>query len=279
LLLAEDIGNGFVLRENGELVAEVLIGEPGMAWPDRARAAHIVRLVRHSAELLQALANETRARGSRRLRARVAVGDSAARALFESAGLRFRGVQQGDALFEQILSSEDTRSPFVPTTYAGGLPVRVLLDNIRSQYNVGSFFRTCDAAGVERLYLCGITSHPPAKSISKTALGAEDRVAWEHSWSAFDVTDAIRAQGCELAAIETSANSADLYDWSPRFPVCVVFGNEIDGVSPEVLDACGLRVRIPMLGVKQSLNVATAGGVVIYELLRKYRMFRENSQR
>ncbi|MGA2119158.1 MAG: RNA methyltransferase [Bryobacteraceae bacterium] len=151
------------------------------------------------------------------------------------------------------------------------LPVSVLLDNVRSLYNVGSFFRTADAAAVQKLYLCGITGRPPKKALSKTALGAEETVAWEHGWDAVAMLEALRERGVEMAAIETSVHAVDLYDWVPRFPVCVVFGHEVDGIRPEVSALCDTHVRIPMLGKKHSLNVATAGGVVIYELLRKYR--------
>jgi tRNA G18 (ribose-2'-O)-methylase SpoU len=151
------------------------------------------------------------------------------------------------------------------------LPVSVLLDNVRSLYNVGSFFRTADAAAVEKLYLCGITGRPPKKALTKTALGAEETVAWEHGWDAVAMLEGLRARGVEMAAIETSVHAVDLFDWMPRFPVCVVFGHEVDGIRPEVSALCDTHVRIPMLGRKHSLNVATAGGVVIYELLRKYR--------
>jgi 23S rRNA (guanosine2251-2'-O)-methyltransferase len=151
------------------------------------------------------------------------------------------------------------------------LPVSVLLDNVRSLYNVGSFFRTADAAGLEKLYLCGITGHPPGRAIAKTALGAEESVPWEHSWAPLSVLRSLRAAGREIAAIETSVRAVDLFDWTPRFPVCVVFGHEVEGVQPEVSALCDTHVRIPMLGAKHSLNVATAGGVVVYELLRKYR--------
>ena len=151
------------------------------------------------------------------------------------------------------------------------LPVRVLLDNVRSLYNVGAFFRTCDAAGIEKLHLCGITGRPPKRAIAKTALGSEETVPWEHAWEALPALQAIRAAGCEIAAIETSVHAVDLFDWTPRFPVCVVFGHEVDGVQPALSALCDTHVRIPMLGAKHSLNVATAGGVVIYELLRKYR--------
>jgi 23S rRNA (guanosine2251-2'-O)-methyltransferase len=151
------------------------------------------------------------------------------------------------------------------------LPVSILLDNIRSMYNVGAFFRTGDAARIEKLCLCGITSHPPQHAISKTALGAEDTVAWQHSWDAASLLTEMRERGYEIAAVETTIHAVDLFDWKPRFPVCVVFGHEVDGIRPEVSELCDTHVRIPMLGTKHSLNVATAGGVVIYELLRKYR--------
>lgn len=155
------------------------------------------------------------------------------------------------------------------------LPVTVLLDNVRSMYNVGAFFRTADGIGIEKLYLCGITAYPPKKAISKTALGAEETVAWEHGWDGPAMIESLRRTGHEIAAIETSLHSVDLFDWRPNFPVCIIFGHEVDGIRPELLDLADTHVRIPMLGQKHSLNVATAGGVVLYELLRKYRALRE----
>ena len=169
------------------------------------------------------------------------------------------------------------RVPFQATAagalYDGltSLPAAVLLDNVRSMYNVGAFFRTADAVSLQKLYLCGITSHPPMKAITKTALGAEETVPWEHAWDALPLLETLHGQGYELAAIETSNHAVDLFDWTPRFPVCVVFGHEVDGIRPEIADLCDTHVRIPMLGTKHSLNVATAGGVILYELLRKYR--------
>ena len=152
------------------------------------------------------------------------------------------------------------------------LPVTVLLDNIRSMYNVGAFFRAADGVGLEKLCLGGITASPPKSAITKTALGAEKVVPWEHDWDASRMVGELRAKGLEIAAIETSSHSVDLYDWQPRFPVCVLFGNEVDGLDPKLLDQADRLVRIPMLGQKTSLNVATAAGVVLYELLRKYRI-------
>lgn len=151
------------------------------------------------------------------------------------------------------------------------LPVSVLLDNVRSMYNVGSFFRTADAAAIEKLLLCGITARPPKNAITKTALGAEDTVPWEHAWDAVPLVNALRDRGYEIAAVETSPHAVDLFDWAPRFPVCVVFGHEVEGIQPALSALADTHVRIPMLGAKHSLNVATAGGVVLYELLRKYR--------
>jgi tRNA G18 (ribose-2'-O)-methylase SpoU len=169
------------------------------------------------------------------------------------------------------------RIPFQATSagalYEGiaGLPVTILLDNVRSMYNVGSFFRTGDAARIDKLCLCGITSYPPKHAISKTALGAEETVRWQHSWEPAPLLREMRESGYEIAAVETTVHAVDLFDWTPRFPVCVVFGHEVDGIRPDVSELCDTHVRIPMLGAKHSLNVATAGGVVIYELLRKYR--------
>jgi tRNA G18 (ribose-2'-O)-methylase SpoU len=151
------------------------------------------------------------------------------------------------------------------------LPVSVLLEDLRSAYNVGSFFRTADAVRAEKLLLCGISSAPPHSGVLKTALGAENTVRWEQHEDAMAALRSEAQRGCELAVIETGVRSVDLFDWVPRFPVCLIFGNEKTGVSRQVTEACDTFVRIPMLGFKHSLNVATAGGVVLYELLRKYR--------
>jgi tRNA G18 (ribose-2'-O)-methylase SpoU len=168
------------------------------------------------------------------------------------------------------------RLPYQATPLAAAyegvrLPVAVLLDNVRSAYNVGAFFRTADGVAIEKLYLSGITARPPQRALAKTALGAEERVAWEYAWDPLPFVRALRARGYEIAAVETSLHSVDLFDWQPCFPVCVVFGHEVDGIRPELLASADCSVRIPMLGAKHSLNVATAGGVVLYELLRKYR--------
>jgi tRNA G18 (ribose-2'-O)-methylase SpoU len=152
----------------------------------------------------------------------------------------------------------------------------VLLDNVRSLYNTGAFFRTADACAIEKLVLCGITPRPDQgtrqkNGISKTALGAEESVPWEYAASTSLAVERAVAAGGHVAAVETTPQAVDLYDWIPVWPVCLVFGHETEGVSPEITRYCGTHVRVPMLGGKHSINVATAGGVVLYELLRKYR--------
>ncbi|MFN7937205.1 MAG: RNA methyltransferase [Bryobacteraceae bacterium] len=176
------------------------------------------------------------------------------------------------------------RLPYTATAAAGAydnlrpLPVSVLLDNVRSGYNVGAFFRTADAVALEKLYLCGITGTPPNNEIRKTALGAEETVPWEHSWNAIEVVRQLHARDVEIVAIETSVHAVDLFDWKPRFPLCLIFGHEVDGVGEELSAMCDAHIRIPMLGRKHSLNVATAGGVVLFELLRKYRRMAEGAR-
>jgi 23S rRNA (guanosine2251-2'-O)-methyltransferase len=177
----------------------------------------------------------------------------------------------------------ESRTPFLATqgsaAYDGidSLPVQILLDNVRSMYNVGSFFRTADAVRLEKLILSGITAYPPKNQITKTALGAEETVPWEYFQDPVGRIQQLHDGGFEIAAIETSVHAVDLFDWQPHFPVCLVFGHETDGIRPEVMNLCDTHVRIPMLGRKHSLNVATAGGVMLYELLRKYRRLQEPS--
>lgn len=175
------------------------------------------------------------------------------------------------------------RLPFLATVGAEPydaltrIPVALLLDDIRSLYNVGAFFRTADAAGIDCIHLSGITAQPPHPGLAKTALGAEQTVPWQPAPDPVALLATLRTRGVQIAAIETSPHAVDLFDWKPDFPVCVLFGNEVDGLKPELLAQADLCVRIPMLGVKHSLNVATAGGVVMYELLRKYRQLAEST--
>ncbi len=171
----------------------------------------------------------------------------------------------------------DDRLPFRATSLSASydglstVPVTVLLDDVRSVYNVGAFFRTADNAGVDEVVLSGITARPPHPRLAKTALGAERAVRWRWVSDPVEEVARLRERGVEVAALETDPRALDLFDWRPRFPVCVVFGHEVDGVGEATRRACDTLVRVPTLGRKQSLNVATAGGVVCYELLRRYR--------
>ncbi len=155
------------------------------------------------------------------------------------------------------------------------LPVCAVLHDIRSMYNVGAIFRTADAAALARVYLSGISPLPTQNGVAKTALGAEETVHWEQVPCPAAVVGTLRERGYEIAALETAPHAVDLFDWKPRFPVCLLLGNEVDGLPQEILATADVCVRIPMLGMKHSLNVATAAGVVMFELLRKYRRLRE----
>jgi tRNA G18 (ribose-2'-O)-methylase SpoU len=167
------------------------------------------------------------------------------------------------------------------------LPVIVVLDNVRSLYNTGAFFRSADACAVQKLVLCGITPRPDqggrqARAIAKTALGAEQSVRWEYERDTGVALAKAHQAGFQIAVMETSPNAISLFDWTPAWPVCVVFGHETDGVGALLTPDSAIRVvpdepvvptvvvHIPMFGAKTSLNVATAGGVVLYELLRKH---------
>lgn len=154
------------------------------------------------------------------------------------------------------------------------LPIVVVLDNVRSLYNTGAFFRTADACAIERLVLCGITPRPDQggrqqRAIAKTALGAELTVPWEHCADTRTALESLRAARYHVVAVETSPAAVDVYEWTPTWPVCLVFGHEREGVAPELTRYVDASVRIPMLGEKRSLNVATAAGVVLYELVRR----------
>lgn len=151
--------------------------------------------------------------------------------------------------------------------------VDVLLDNIRSTYNVGSIFRTADGAGIRRLYLCGITAPPSHRRVGKTALGAEQSIPWTYHPNALDLAAELRREGAALWALERSDDSRSVFqlvaEVVPRWIVLVV-GNEISGVDPELLRLCDRVVHIPMHGRKASLNVATAFGIAAYAI--RYRL-------
>lgn len=150
------------------------------------------------------------------------------------------------------------------------LPLVVVLDDVRSMYNVGSVFRTCDAFRIEELWLCGITGTPPHTEIHKTALGAEDSVAWRHCATALEAVRSLQQRGFRVYAVEQAEGSTKLQNL-PRqtVPTAVVFGNEVKGIHQEVVDACDGCLEIPQFGTKHSLNVSVTAGMVIWELARQ----------
>jgi len=143
-------------------------------------------------------------------------------------------------------------------------PLYLVAVNIRSLYNVGALFRNGDAFGVTRLYLCGYTGTPPRHEIAKTALGAERTVPWEHHRRTLPLLRKLRAEGIRIVALERTRGSTPLPDYRPKFPVALVVGNEVTGVSPAVQRFADDVVGIPMFGQKESLNVAVAAGVALY---------------
>lgn len=148
-------------------------------------------------------------------------------------------------------------------------PVIVVVDNIRSLHNVGSIFRTSDGACIEKLYLCGFTPHPPRKEIEKTALGATQTVPWEYRKDPVELVEEIKTRGITLCVLEHTSDSVTYSSLSPsRFPLCLVIGNELVGVSREIVDRADLALEIPMFGMKQSLNVAVAYGIAVFEFVR-----------
>jgi len=150
------------------------------------------------------------------------------------------------------------------------LPLYAVLDCIRSAHNVGSMFRTADGAGVQELLLCGYTPAPPHRHLAKTALGAVDVVPWRQCESAREAIAIVRSQGTHVLALERTDTSKPLFDYPLRFPVAVVMGNEVDGLSQEIMEQCDATVHLPMHGLKNSLNVSVAFGIAVYEIVRRY---------
>ena len=151
------------------------------------------------------------------------------------------------------------------------LPVYVILDSIRSSYNVGSIFRTSDGAMIQKLFLCGYTPHPPKKEVLKTALGSQESVIWEYAKDAIEVILNLKKIGIKICALELTESSIPHYNLTKdNFPIALVIGNEITGVSQELLDFCDLSIEIPQFGIKQSLNVAVAYGIAAFELRRVF---------
>jgi 23S rRNA (guanosine2251-2'-O)-methyltransferase len=150
-------------------------------------------------------------------------------------------------------------------------PLAVIIDDIRSQNNTGSVFRTCDAFRVEKLCLCGITAVPPHREIHKTALGAEDSVEWKYYSLVSDAIRELKLSGYLILALEHTDFSLPIHDYviPPDRKIALIFGNEIQGVSDEALTLADDCLEIPQFGTKHSINVSVAAGIAIWEILRK----------
>tara|TARA_R110002126_G_scaffold287600_1_gene440526 strand:+ start:1681 stop:2211 length:531 start_codon:yes stop_codon:yes gene_type:complete len=150
-------------------------------------------------------------------------------------------------------------------------PICIVLDNVRSLNNIGSVFRTADAFLIEKIYLCGITATPPHKDIHKTALGATDSVAWEHRESTLELLEELREEGYSSLALEQAENAVMLNDFKveENKKYALIFGNEVKGVSQEVVSASDLVLEIPQYGTKHSLNISVSVGVVVWDLWAK----------
>ncbi|PRX57769.1 RNA methyltransferase [Flagellimonas meridianipacifica] len=151
------------------------------------------------------------------------------------------------------------------------MPVIVILDNIRSLNNIGSVFRTADAFLVEKIFLCGITATPPHKDIRKTALGATQSVEWEYRENTLEVVEELKKKGVRTVAIEQAEQATHLQDFNPKKQeqIALIFGNEVKGVSQEVVSACDLVLEIPQFGTKHSLNISVSAGVVVWDVWTK----------
>lgn len=151
------------------------------------------------------------------------------------------------------------------------IPIVVVLENIRSAYNVGSIFRTADAFLLQGLYICGYTAYPPHKEIRKTALGADETVHWKHFKKVQDALDELRADGYKIYSVEQASNSIHLQDFNyGGEKVAVILGNEVTGVEQSTIGQTDGVIEIPQLGMKHSLNVSVAAGVVLWELVRAH---------
>ncbi|MCK9289993.1 MAG: RNA methyltransferase [Bacteroidales bacterium] len=148
-------------------------------------------------------------------------------------------------------------------------PIVLVLDNIRSLNNIGSFFRTADAFAVKAIYLCGITACPPHRDIHKTALGATETVQWKYVDKVADAIILLKEAGYEIVCIEQTDESYVLHDFIPSKKIALIFGNEVSGVSEEVLELADKAVEIPQEGTKHSLNVAVCGGIVVWHCYSK----------
>lgn len=166
---------------------------------------------------------------------------------------------------EEIVSRQVQKAEFPR------LPLCVVLNNIRSLHNVGTVFRTADGAGVQKIWLCGITGYPPQGGIAKTALGSQDHVPWEYREDVLGLVKELKNAGYQIVLLEQMQGSIGHDIFKARFPVCLVVGNEVNGIAQELQSLCDAAIEIEMDGIKNSLNVAVAFGVAVYQLRGQFK--------
>jgi len=151
------------------------------------------------------------------------------------------------------------------------LPVAIVLDNVRSMHNIGSIFRTADGFAVEKICLCGITAQPPHREIEKTALGATQSINWEYFNDPVQAVNRLRADGYQIIAVEQAEKSIMLQDFTvtPGEKYALIFGNEVNGVSDEVMGVIDACIEIPQFGTKHSFNIVVSAGIVLWDLFSK----------
>ncbi len=171
----------------------------------------------------------------------------------------------------KLLNKELPRKTVEEFHKSGKSPVVIVLDNVRSQSNIGSIFRTADAFVTEAIYLCGISATPPHREIRKTALGATETVAWKYYASTLDAVAALREEGYIIVGVEQVEGSVPLDKFQPQSgrKHALIFGHEINGVDQEVINNCDLCIEIPQFGTKHSFNIAISAGIVLWEINKK----------
>ena len=176
-----------------------------------------------------------------------------------------------DFMMRKIRTIEMQRLTVEEYREAEKLPLKVVLDDVRSMYNIGSVFRTCDAFRVEEVCLCGICQTPPSTEIHKTALGAEESVSWRYFKTALEAVETLKKEGYKVLSIEQVEHSTKLQTFVPQHDIkyAVVLGNEVKGVHQEVVDASDGCLEIPQLGTKHSMNVSVTAGIIIYKFAEK----------
>ena len=174
-------------------------------------------------------------------------------------------------MFRKLLNEELHRISKEEYKEASKTPLVIILDNVRSQHNIGSTFRTADAFRIEKIILCGICATPPTAEIHKSALGAEFSVDWEYYSDTIEAINAAKNQGYQIVGIEQTENSISLDKWEGEREekYALIFGNEVYGVKQEAIDLCDACIEIPQFGTKHSLNISVSVGVVLWDFIRK----------